>query len=70
VVLGDWKLLTNLLLMDKSAPDLTGDQQSILLAILIAAIRKLLGEFENQGSSHESKKNLATEQVCPSILRP
>jgi hypothetical protein len=56
--------------MDKSAPDLTGDQQSILLAILIAAIRKLLGEFENQGSSHESKKNLATEQVCPSILRP
>lgn len=65
VVLGDWKLLTNLLLMDKSAPDLTGDQQSILLAILIAAIRKLLDGYEEQGSSQIAKKNLATEQVCP-----
>lgn len=60
VVLRDWKLLTNLLLMDKSSPDVSAEQQSILLAILIASIRKIIGEEDDQAPD---KKSIAQERV-------
>lgn len=54
-VLQDWRLLTDLLLADKSAPDLTNNQQSILIRLLVASARKITAE--------ESKKKAMTERV-------
>lgn len=54
-VLQDWRLLTDLLLVDKSAPDLTSNQQTILLRLLVASVRKITME--------DSKKKAATDRV-------
>ncbi|RLN53184.1 hypothetical protein BBJ29_001720 [Phytophthora kernoviae] len=43
LVLQDWRLMTNLLLVDKSAPDLSSEQQTILLRLLVASVSKLVG---------------------------
>ncbi|KAL3669345.1 hypothetical protein V7S43_005722 [Phytophthora oleae] len=44
LVLQDWRLMTDLLLVDKSAPDLSSEQQTILLRLLVASVRKLVGD--------------------------
>lgn len=49
-------MLLDLLLADKSSPDLTNNQQSILIRLLIASVRKITVE--------ESKKKATTERVC------
>lgn len=56
LVLQDWRLMTNLLLVDKSAPDLSSDQQTILLRLLVASVRKLVGGETGHGTSASAKK--------------
>ncbi|KAF1779451.1 Stromalin conservative domain [Phytophthora cactorum] len=48
LVLQDWRLITDLLLVDKSAPDLSSEQQTILLRLLVASVRKLVGDGANR----------------------
>ncbi|KAG6617023.1 putative cohesin subunit [Phytophthora cinnamomi] len=65
LVLQDWRLLTNLLLVDKSAPDLSSEQQTILLRLLVASINKLVGNDINRGASAATKKE--SEQLREDI---
>ncbi|KAE9235653.1 hypothetical protein PF004_g9050 [Phytophthora fragariae] len=65
LVLQDWQLITNLLLVDKSAPDLSSEQQTILLRLLVASVRKLVGNDTNRGTSAAAKKE--SEQLREEI---
>ncbi|KAK1937725.1 Cohesin subunit SA-3 [Phytophthora citrophthora] len=56
LVLQDWRLMTDLLLVDKSAPDLSSEQQTILLRLLVASVRKLVGEGDNRPVGAAAKR--------------
>ncbi|RLN73889.1 hypothetical protein BBJ28_00006356 [Nothophytophthora sp. Chile5] len=47
----DWRLMTNLLLVDKSAPDLSSEQQTILLRLLVASVGKLVQDDSDRGAN-------------------
>uniref|UniRef100_K3X2X3 SCD domain-containing protein n=1 Tax=Globisporangium ultimum (strain ATCC 200006 / CBS 805.95 / DAOM BR144) TaxID=431595 RepID=K3X2X3_GLOUD len=53
-VLQDWKLLTDLLLSEKS--DLTSDQLTILIRLLVSCIRKITTEESDRSSAAQKKK--------------
>lgn len=57
-VLQDWRLLTDLLLADKSAPDLTSNQQAILIRLLVAAVRKLAADDAKKKATWETVRVL------------
>ncbi|OWZ13407.1 hypothetical protein PHMEG_00013273 [Phytophthora megakarya] len=56
LVLQDWRSMTDLLLADKSAPDLSNEQQTILLRLLVASVSKLVGSTSNRGASAAAKR--------------
>ncbi|TDH72076.1 hypothetical protein CCR75_003870 [Bremia lactucae] len=60
VVLQDWRLMTDLLLVDKSTPDLSNDQQAILLRILVASVKKLVVDV-NRSASKKAFEQLQEE---------
>ncbi|KAG7394683.1 hypothetical protein PHYBOEH_004839 [Phytophthora boehmeriae] len=60
LVLQDWRVMTNLLLVDKSAPDLSSEQQTILLRLLVASIRKMVGN-EAHGSAKKENEDMLEE---------
>ena len=62
-VLQDWRLMTDLLLVDKSAPDLSSEQQTILLRLLVASVCKLVGSCVNRGASAAAKRESEQLQV-------
>ena len=63
VVLRDWRLMTDLLLVDKSAPDLSGEQQTILLRLLVASVSKLVENSTNRGAGAAAKRESEQLQV-------
>ncbi|KAG1707974.1 hypothetical protein DVH05_024626 [Phytophthora capsici] len=65
LVLQDWRLMTDLLLVDKSAPDLSSEQQTILLRLLVASVTKLVGEGDNRPLGAAAKRE--AEQVQEEI---
>ncbi|KAG6966418.1 hypothetical protein JG687_00004852 [Phytophthora cactorum] len=55
----------HLLLVDKSAPDLSSEQQTILLRLLVASVRKLVGDGANRSVSAAAK--IESEQLQEEI---
>ncbi|GLE00980.1 hypothetical protein PINS_up009777 [Pythium insidiosum] len=55
-VLQDWKVLLNLLLMDKNAPDLTSEQQTLLIRLLLASVGKIVSVDADKGSAASRKR--------------
>ncbi|KAL7689157.1 putative armadillo-like helical, stromalin conservative domain, cohesin subunit Scc3/SA [Plasmopara halstedii] len=71
LVLQEWRLMTDLLLVDKSAPDLSSDQQTILLRLLVASVRKLVGNANANKKELENIREEVTVAYCkdiPSLL--
>ncbi|KAL4146913.1 hypothetical protein PRNP1_010669 [Phytophthora ramorum] len=65
LVLQDWRLMTDLILVDKSAPDLSSEQQTILMRLLVASVSKLVGDGASRGTSATAKKE--SEQLQEEI---
>ncbi|CAH0517252.1 unnamed protein product [Peronospora belbahrii] len=65
LVLQDWRLMTDLLLVDKMAPDLSSDQQTILLRLLVASVTKLVGDGANRGVNSGARRE--SEQLQEEI---
>ncbi|CAI5700420.1 unnamed protein product [Peronospora effusa] len=65
LVLQNWRLMTDLLLVDKSAPDLSSKQQTILLRLLVASVTKLVGNDTNRGANPAAKRE--SEQLQEEI---
>ncbi|CAI5747200.1 unnamed protein product [Peronospora destructor] len=65
LVLQDWRLMTDLLLVDKSAPDLNSEQQTILLRLLVASVTKLVGNDTKCGANFAAKRE--SEQLQEEI---
>ncbi|CAI5725825.1 unnamed protein product [Hyaloperonospora brassicae] len=65
LVLRDWRLMTDLLLVDKSAPDLSCKQQTILLRLLVASVSKLVENSTNRGAGAATKRE--SEQLQEEI---
>jgi hypothetical protein len=60
--------MTNLLLVDKSAPDLSSEQQTILLRLLVASVSRLVGHAATRGASAAAKKEAEQLQVRHAVL--
>nr|CCA14325.1 cohesin subunit putative [Albugo laibachii Nc14] len=70
-VLKEWKVLTSLILADKQAPELTSEQQSILIRIYVKCVQKLLytpssGKKRSQSETNGITATLAKE--LPQLL--
>ncbi|ETM41884.1 hypothetical protein, variant 1 [Phytophthora nicotianae] len=65
LVLQSWRVMTDLLLVDKTAPDLSSEQQTILLRLLVASIRKLVGDGVNRSARAAAKRE--SEQLQEEI---
>ena len=55
--------MTDLLLVDKSAPDLSSKQQTILLRLIVASVTKLVGNDTNRGANAAAKRESEQLQV-------
>ncbi|KAF4150115.1 STAG domain-containing protein [Phytophthora infestans] len=65
LVLQEWRVMTDLLLVDKTAPDLSSEQQTILLRLLVASVRKLVDVSANRSASAAAKRE--SEQLQEEI---
>ncbi|TMW62186.1 hypothetical protein Poli38472_009679 [Pythium oligandrum] len=57
-VLQDWKLLLNVLLVDKDSPDLTSEQQTLLVRLLVASVSMSVSD-DREHNNAVAKKQLA-----------
>ncbi|DBA00613.1 TPA: hypothetical protein N0F65_007742, partial [Lagenidium giganteum] len=64
-VLQDWQLLTNLLLVDNA--ELTGDQLTILIRLLLAAVRKIVDDDSSASKKKSNEKGEIAVAFCKEL---